>query len=211
MKIIPTKSELLRLKKRLKFLTMGRELLRIKAESLLIQIKEFYRKTKQLRDETRNEVIDAFKSLKTAELISGEHALKALASVNKDLIEYVIDISFRSSFGYTVPKIKFRIEREKKFPHYGFMNTNFPHDNYYRKIQGSIENLLKLAELENTLFIMANEYRKLRRRINALEKIIIPTTVVQVKITEETLDETGIEEFIRMKKTKMKIKAKQGE
>jgi V/A-type H+-transporting ATPase subunit D len=211
MKIMPTKSELLRLKKRLKFLTMGRELLRIKAETLFFQIKDFYQNIKQVLDNTRNEAIDAFKSLKSAEMMSGEHALKALASVNKDLIEYVIDISFRSSFGFTVPKITFHIDRERKYPHYGFIDTTYYHDHYNHQIQAAIENFLRLAELENTLFIMANEYKKLRRRINALDKIIIPTTELQVKMTEDQLDENAMEEFIRLKKIKGKIKGKIGE
>ncbi len=211
MKILPTKSELLRLKKRLKFLTAGRELLGIKAESLLIQIKDLYRNTKQIRDNTRDEAITAFKSLKMAEMMSGEHALKALASVNKDLIEYVLDVSFRSSLGFTVPKITFRIGREKKYPHYGFIETTYYHDRYNQAIQAAIEKFLKMAELENTLFIMANEYKKLRRRINALDKIIIPTTQLQVKITEDKLDENAMEDFIRLKKIKGKIKIKMSE
>ncbi len=208
---MPTKSELLRLKKRLKFLTMGRELLRIKAETLLIQIKDLYQNVKQLRNNTRDEAIDAFKSLKSAELMSGEHALKALASVNKDLIEYMIDISFRSSFGFTVPKITFKIDRERKYPHYGFIDTTYYLDQYNHTIQSAIEHFLKLAELETTLFIMANEYKKLRRRINALDKIIIPTTELQVKMTEDQLNENVMEEFIRLKKIKGKIKTKMGE
>jgi V/A-type H+-transporting ATPase subunit D len=212
MKIMPTKSELLRLKKRLQFLKMGYDLLQLKAESLLLQIKDFHHKVRQLRDTTMNDVIEAFSFLKTSEIVSGEHSLKALADVNKNLIEYVIDISFRSSLGFTVPKITFQIDREKKYPHYGFMDTNFALDTYYKKIQAAIENFIKLAELENTLFIMANEYRKLRRRINALDKIIIPTTALQINMTGEMLDENDIEEFIRQKKIKKKIKInKEGE
>ncbi|NMC08098.1 MAG: V-type ATP synthase subunit D [Candidatus Lokiarchaeota archaeon] len=211
MQIMPTKSELLRLKKRLQFLKMGQGLLQLKAESLLLQIKDFHQKTKQLRDATMDDVIEAFKHLKTTEIRSGEHALKALADVNKDLIEYVINISFRSALGFTVPKITFKIEREKRYPHYGFIDTNFALDEYYKKIQQSIESLLKLAELENTLFIMANEYRKLRRRINALDKIIIPTTDLQINMTSEKLDEDELEEFIRQKKIKTKIKINKSE
>jgi V/A-type H+-transporting ATPase subunit D len=78
-------------------------------------------------------------------------------------------------------------------------------DRYYSQIQKSIDDIIKLAELENTLFIMCNEYRKIRRRINALENIIIPATVEQIRIIEDMLEEAAIEEFIRLKKIKSKI------
>ncbi|MHA1370020.1 MAG: V-type ATP synthase subunit D [Promethearchaeota archaeon] len=204
-KIIPTKTQLLRLKKRLIFLKNGYDLLELKSESLLIQIKSFYRKVREKRKNTINKVVEAFQFLKKAEIVSGEHALKLIADVNRWLIDYKIDINYRSAFGFTVPKIKHRIQKEKHFPHYGFLDTSFFLDMYYIAIQDAIEQLLKLAELESTLFIMAEEYNKIRRRINALEDIIIPQTEMQIKIIENILEENEIEEFIRLKNVKKKL------
>ena len=204
-KIVPTKTELLRLKKRLKFLKKGHDLLKLKAESVLMQIKNFYQNVKDRRKTTIEGVMKAFKNLEKAEIVSGEHALKSLADVNKNLIEYIINIGFRSSLGFTVPKITYNIEREKHFPHYGFSDTNDFLDDYYFQMRNSIEELIELAELENTLFIMANEYRKLRRRINALESVIIPQTKESIQQIEEILEETALEEFIRLKKVKNKL------
>jgi len=205
---MPTKSELLRLKRRLGFLKKGNELLQLKADSLLIQIKNFYRNIRDSRQVIIDHVILAFQNLKVAETISGEYFLKNLSNVNKNLIEYVIDIGYRSSLGFTVPKITYRIEREKHFPHYGFFGTNMFIDRYYIQMQKSIDDLLKLAELENTLFIMAMEYRKLRRRINALENNIIPQTENQIYMVDDILNENAQEEFIRLKKIKSKILSK---
>ena len=201
----PTKSELLRLQKRLKFLVKGDELLQLKAESLLLQLKDFYRNIRDQRKSIFEDVIKSFKSLKTAEIISGEYYLRKLSNVNKNLIEYTINIDFRTSQGFTVPQITSHIEREKHFPHYGFVGSNIHLDNYYILMQKSIEDLLKLAELESTLFIMALEYRKFRRRINALENIIIPQIQTQIKKIDEILSENAQEEFIRLKKIKVKI------
>jgi len=193
------------LQKRLKFLVKGDELLQLKAESLLLQLKDFYRNIRDQRKSIFEDVIKSFKSLKIAEIISGEYYLRKLSNVNKNLIEYTINIDFRTSQGFTVPQITSHIEREKHFPHYGFVGSNIHLDNYYILMQKSIEDLLKLAELESTLFIMALEYRKFRRRINALENIIIPQIQTQIKKIDEILSENAQEEFIRLKKIKVKI------
>lgn len=204
-KLIPTKSELLRLKKRLKFLDKGHDLLELKAETILNQIKKFYRTVRERRVEVMKEVIKAFDDLKKAEVVSGEHALEILADVNSDLIDYVINIDYTSSFGFNVPKLSFIIDREKHYPHYGFMDTSLFLDNYYKQIQKGIDDLIEYAELETTLFIMAEEYKKTRRRVNALEQIIIPQTKSQIKLVENMLEEMEMEEFTRMKKIKSKI------
>jgi V/A-type H+/Na+-transporting ATPase subunit D len=192
----------------LKFLTKGDELLQLKAESILMQLKDFYRNIRENRKKIFQDIIKAFQSLKITETISGEYFLKNLSNVNKNLIEYVVTIDYRTSMGFTVPQISSRIEREKHFPHYGFAGSNMFLDTYYIQMQKSIEDLLKLAELENTLFIMALEYRKFRRRINALENIIIPQTEFSIKKIDEILSSSAQEEFIRLKKIKTKIVAK---
>ncbi|HME54499.1 MAG TPA: V-type ATP synthase subunit D [Candidatus Lokiarchaeia archaeon] len=204
-KLVPTKSELIRLRRRLKFLQKGHELLQLKADSLLIQIKNFYKNIRENRKVIFDNIIKAFLNLKAAETISGEYSLQNLSDVNRNMIEYVINIGYKSSMGFTVPQITFHIEREKHYPHYGFFGTNIFLDQYYQLMQKAIEDLLKLAELESTLFIMAMEYKKLRRRINALENIIIPQTEEQIKLIDDILNENAQEEFIRLKKIKSKI------
>ena len=180
----------------------------MKAESILIQLKDFYRNIRETRKNIFDGVIKAFQSLKITETISGEYFLKNLSNVNKNLIEYVVNIDFVTSMGFTVPRITSHIEREKHFPHYGFAGGNMFLDTYYIQIQKSIDDLITLAELENTLFIMALEYRKFRRRINALENIIIPQTVSQIKEIDDILSGNAQEEFIRLKKIKTKILSK---
>lgn len=192
----------------MKFLAKGDELLQLKAESLLLQLKGFYRNIREQRKNIFEAIFKAFKDLKIAEIVSGEDYLKNLSNVNRNLIEYIVSIDFRTSQGFTVPQITSHIEREKHFPHYGFIVSNMHLDYYYIQMQKSIEDLLKLAELESTLFIMALEYRKFRRRINALENIIIPQTVSQIKKIDEILSENAQEEFIRLKKIKVKIMQK---
>ncbi|MHA1792192.1 MAG: V-type ATP synthase subunit D [Promethearchaeota archaeon] len=207
-KVIPTKSQLLKLKRRLQFLEKGHDLLELKAETILIQIKKVYKNFMDRRKKTITEIQKAFEDLKRAELVSGEHALRTLADVNRNTMEYVVNIGYRTSYGFTVPKITYHIEQEKHFPHYGFGDTNFYLDRYYKKMQILIEELIKLAEIENTLFKLADEYRKVRRRTKALEDIIIPQTKSQITLIENTLDESMMEEFIRLKKTKAKIMSK---
>ncbi|MHA1682932.1 MAG: V-type ATP synthase subunit D [Promethearchaeota archaeon] len=208
MKLIPTKTQLLKLKKRTKFLEKGHDMLELKAESLLNQIKKFYILVRDRRKALMDEIVPMFQDLKRAEIISGEHALKALSLVNRELMEYNITINFKSSFGFTVPKLDYHIEKEKKFPHYGFSGTNSYLDRYYINMNRAIEELIKLAELENTIFILSDEYRKIHRRINALEDIIIPQTHSQIKQIDDILEENIIEEFIRLKKIKSKIEKK---
>ncbi len=198
------------MERRLSFLQNGHDLLEIKAESLLIQIKSFYKNVKDKRRDTIINTVKAFQDLEKAEVISKERALMSLIDVNKRLVEYSIKIDYRSSLGFTLPKITFQIKREKKYPHYGFIDTSRFLDFYYLRMQDTIENLVKLAELENTLFILANEYRKLRRRINALENIIIPQTIRHIREIENILEESEQEEFIRVKKIKEKIEKKAG-
>lgn len=205
MKIIPTKSQLIKLQKRVKFLEKGHDMLELKAEALLTQIKKVYKNLISIRAGVMEDIVSLFQDLKQAEIISGEHALRTLSMVNRDLIEYMIEIDFQTSFGFTVPRISYKIAREKRFPHYGFSDTSYFLDKYYIGMEDAIEALIKLAELENTLFILADEYRKIKRRINALEQIIIPNTHQQIKQIDAILEENRLEEFIRLKKVKSKI------
>ena len=206
-----TRMELLRAKKKLRFLKRGKDLLELEAESLLARLKAYYAEVRVHQHSTFSDATLAFRALRKNEVLFGEHALRSLADVSKDMTHHAITIEQRSVGGLTVPKIIQHKDEKRRLPFYGFSGSSVFLDVYSTSIKRAIDKLVTLAEMESTIIIMASEYKKLRQRINALEQRIIPQVERLAATIENTLEMTSMEEFTRLKMFKKFAHGSSGE
>ena len=213
----PTRMELTRLKKRIRTARRGHKLLKDKRDELMKQFIEFIRKNKELRDETEKILEEARVDFMNANAIMrSEVTGEALMYPKKSAR---VDVSYVNHMSVDVPVFKIidlNAEHESVFP-YGFVSTSGELDGAIQKYSAVSDKLLMLAQIEKTVQLMADEIEKTRRRVNALEYVLIPRLEVTIKYISMKLEENErgnisrlmkvkdmmIEEAIRKKKEKL--------
>ncbi len=191
--VFPTKGNLLRLNKSIKLAKLGYDLMDRKRNILIREMMSLMSNVKDLRQEITETYKKAYIALQEANITLGvvNDIAKAIP------IDDGLDITYRSVMGVEIPKIIYN-ESEVKLK-YGISSTNTKFDFAYRQFQ-KVRNLtIALAEIDNSLYKLANAIRKSRKRANALKNIVIPDYQEKIKFISETLEEREREEFARRK------------
>lgn len=205
----PTRMELRRLKTRLKTAVRGHKLLKDKSDEMIRQFMVYVRQNKKLREEVETELADALKAFMLARSVSSNAIIEEAVMMPSTEVE--IDISSDNVISVDVPSIKI-VEHSgmDKYP-YSFASVTSELDNSISTLSTLLVKLVKLAEVEKTCNMLANEIEKNRRRVNALEYVMIPQTQETIKYINMKLDENERASIIRLMKVKSMIEAKQNE
>lgn len=199
--INPTRMELLKLKDREKLAVKGHSLLKEKRNALIMEFFNILERVKGSRDNVEEKLKEAFDDLTAAQVVMGDLAVQKAAMAVKESIE--VDIESRSVMGVVVPLIDSKAsERTMIQRGYGFVDTSVKIDEAARKFEESIKLIIELAEIEKTIILLAGEIESTKRRVNALEHIIIPRLNNTVKYIEMRLEEMERENFVRLKMIK---------
>ena len=197
----PTRMELLKLKDREKLAVKGHGLLKEKRNALIMEFFNILERVKGSRDEVEKKMAEAFEDLTTAQIVMGDLAVKKAAVSVKESVK--VDIDSRSVMGVVVPILEAETaERNMVQRGYGFVDTSAKLDEAARKFEEAITLILELAEIEKTIVLLAAEIEATKRRVNALEHIIIPRVENTVKYIEMRLEEMERENFVRLKMIK---------
>ena len=203
--INPTRMELLRLKKRIVLARRGHKLLKDKQDELVRNFLEIIEDTKKLRTEADNEIQSVFQSYTIAEGVLGGAAIENLFSVPGANTE--VKSKTKTIMSLKAPEFEVEITGN---PHdYGDSTSSVLVDGSVRKYGSLLNTLLKLAELEKTSILLAEEIEKTRRRVNALEYILIPNIEDTIKYITMKLAEMERSNLTRIMKVKEMIQAKQ--
>lgn len=205
-KVIPTKTNLMKLKRDLSFAREGYDLLDQKRQILVVELMDIVDKATDLQEKVTQEVSQAFASLQTAVINMGRSKITELASAVN--INYKIAIKMRRIMGVNIPKIDLDID--DKSPYFSLLETSYSIDEAISDFKSLLNNLSKLAELRISLMRIADEVRRTMRRVNALEKIAIPDYEESVKYIENTLEENERETFAILKIVKTRLEKKRG-
>lgn len=201
MKVNPTRMELTRLKNRLKVAARGHKLLKDKRDEMVRRFMQLIRENKSLREQVEKELGVALTSFTMASLSMSEEEMNAalLAPARKGEIE----VSLENIMSVNVPKIEFE-EHEvvNSFYPYGMLGTVGELDVAVDKLAFVLPSLVKLAQLEKTCNMLADEIEKTRRRVNALEYVMIPQMEETIKYITMKLDENERGNLTRLMKTK---------
>jgi len=187
LKVKPTRMELLRLKRRIKLAEKGHKILKEKQDALIMEFFTIYDEALALRREVNQKIAEAFEQLRLAE----------------------IDVGVVRLMGVPVPLIEAEGFRRDPYERgYAFVSSSPKVDVTAEKFEEVLELVTRLAEIEETLKRLAKEIEKTKRRVNALEYIIIPRMAETVKYISQHLDEMERENFFRLKRVKALLEAK---
>ncbi|HUT65318.1 MAG TPA: V-type ATP synthase subunit D [Spirochaetota bacterium] len=199
-----TRMELMRLKKRLTLAQRGHKLLKDKQDELVRNFLEIIEDTKRLRVEVDNEIQSVFQSYSLAEGVVGGAGIESLFSMPG--AQTGLKSQLKTIMNVKVPK--FTVEITGDPYDYGDRESSVLVDRCVGKFGTLLENLLKLAELEKSSILLAEEIEKTRRRVNALEYILIPNIQDTIKYITMKLSEMERSNLTRIMKVKDMIQAK---
>jgi V/A-type H+-transporting ATPase subunit D len=203
--INPTRMELLRLKKRLVLAQRGHKLLKDKQDELVRNFLEIIEDTKKLRTTADSEIQSVFQSYSIAEGIVGGAAIENLFLMPGAKTE--VKTKTKTIMNLKIPEFQFEIAGNPY--NYGEARSSVTVDICVKKFGNLLNTLLKLAELEKTSILLAEEIEKTRRRVNALEYILIPNITDTIKYITMKLAEIERSNLTRVMKVKEMIEAKQ--
>lgn len=201
MRVNPTRMELTRLKKRLATAVRGHKLLKDKRDEMVRRFMDLIKENKRLREYVEGELSGALKSFLGASLTMSPQDMEAALAFPARKVK--LDVSQNNIMSVVVPKIDFSIEEgEQSFYPYGMLNTSGELDVAVDKLTEALPSLIRLAELEKTCNMLADEIEKTRRRVNALEYVMIPQLQETIKYITMKLDENERGTLIRLMKMK---------
>jgi len=193
--------ELLRLKKRLKVAVRGHKLLKDKFDELMKNFMQLVNESRRLRQEVESALADSMQGFMMARAVMSREALEGAIAFPK--VKAEITASVKNVMSIQVPAFQM-VEPEYKggiYP-YGFAQTSGELDQAIRKLSDSLKSLIELAEVEKTVELLAAEIERTRRRVNALEYVMIPQLQEKIKFIVMKLDENERGNLTRLMKIK---------
>ena len=198
----PTRQELTRLKQRLRTSVRGHKLLKDKRDELMKQFMDVVRENRALRKKVEEGLMRAHGSFTVASALMSSEMLEQSLMYPKQSVE--LDMTFQNIMSVNVPVYHFRTRSDDAgdiYP-YGFAQTSGELDGAVEALSGVFQDMLKLAEIEKTAQMLAEEIEKTRRRVNALEYVVIPNTQETIKYINMKLDENDRSTTTRLMKVK---------
>ena len=196
----PTRMELKRLKARLKTATRGHKLLKDKSDEMIRQFMVYARKNKQLRMETEAALSDALKGFMLARAVSDDQVIEEAVAMPASFVE--AEVSTKSVMSVEVPSIKIKERKTQDMFPYSFSSVTAELDDSIVTLNGVVAKMVELAEVEKTCNMLADEIEKNRRRVNALEYVMIPELEETIKYISMKLEEQERSNVVRLMKVK---------
>ncbi len=199
LQVNPTRMELLRLKKRLRVAVRGHKLLKDKLDELMKNFLELVEENRRLRTEVEESLTRAFRGFAMARAVLSWSYLETALGAHKErrgvTAKPVIKMNIE------IPHFILDEEEPNTYP-YGLAETTGDLDEAVRRLQSVFRPLIKLAEVEKAVELMAGEIERTRRRVNALEYVLIPQLEEQVRYITMKLEENERGNLVRLMKVK---------
>ncbi len=200
--ITPTRMVLNQLKGRLKTARRGHKLLKDKRDELMRQFMDVVKQNKALRLRVEEGLTQAFASLQVASSIMSPEMLEQALLYPRQSVELGMD--FKNIMSVNVPLYSFKTKNNDPaeiYP-YGFAQTSGELDDALDQLSRVFEDMLELAQVEKTMQLLAEEIEKTRRRVNALEYVMIPELEGNIKYISMKLEENENATKVRLLKVK---------
>ena len=198
----PTRMELTRLKKKLVTATKGHRLLKDKRDELMRQFLDLVREDMDLRIKVEKGIRNANAEFVLAKAGMSEQTLRTAMLVPRQ--EVFLEETARNVISVNLPvfSARTRTADQNDIFSYGFAYTSSDLDGAVQSLSDILPDMLRLAEVEKSCQLMASEIEKTRRRVNALEHVIIPETREGIRYITMKLDETERSTQVRLMKVK---------
>ncbi|MEA4883535.1 MAG: V-type ATP synthase subunit D [Clostridia bacterium] len=202
-RVSPNRMQLLRLKKRLVVAARGHKLLKDKLDELMKHFLELVRRDRKLREAVDQKLGDAFRGFLIARGAMSSSAVNAALMYPKEMV--TLRASQRHVLNVEVPCFEWSFagqeDRTNIYP-YGFAYTSPELDAAIRLLSEAMPSLVELAEVEKSVELLADEIEKTRRRVNALEYVLIPQLEQSITYITMKLDEAERGNLTRLMKIK---------
>jgi V/A-type H+/Na+-transporting ATPase subunit D len=203
----PTRMELMKKKAQIRLAEQGRDLLREKMDALIREFFKILSTVSDSRDELELVSHSADLALLMAQATDDSIALKSAGFATRRSI--TVDITGKNIMGVPVPVIeKKRVSKTMLERGYGVIATSARIDETAERFEAELDLLIKLAETETAMRRLGAEIQMNRRRVNALEQILIPELKSQAKYIKNAIEEREREDLFRLKKVKSILEKK---
>ena len=198
----PTRMELTRQKRKLATALKGHKLLKDKRDELMRQFLELVRENMELRKKVEAGILAANKNFALARAATSDQVLNTALLAAKQ--EVRLETGVKNVMSVEIPVFQFHTKTADPgdIYSYGFAYTSSELDGAVRSLWELLPDMLKLAETEKSCQIMAEEIEKTRRRVNALEHVLIPDAQEKIRYISMKLDENERSTQIRLMKVK---------
>ncbi len=200
----PTRMELKKLKARLSTAVRGHKLLKDKSDEMIRRFSEIIRENKRLREEVEEEIAATLKRFSLARSLTPSYVAETAFSMPAVAVQ--VDCSTESIMGVDVPKATVAVGQNEEgagVP-YAFSEITGEADEAVRAAYGLLPKMIRLAETEKTVRMLADEIERNKRRVNALEYVMIPQLNETIKYIKDKLDENERASIVRLMKVKSK-------
>lgn len=195
--------ELKRLKVRLKTAVRGHKLLKDKSDEMIRRFMEFAKQNKTLREQVEQELSTALRTFIVAKAVSDDAVIQEAVAMPSKTVKLTMDS--QNIMSVVVPVMELiESESKDKYP-YSFGSVTAELDSSIAVLSGLMRKMVKLAEIEKTCNMLAIEIEKNRRRVNALEYVMIPQLEETIKFITMKLDENERSNIVRLVKVKAMI------
>jgi V/A-type H+-transporting ATPase subunit D len=198
----PTRMELKKLRARLTTAVRGHKLLKDKSDEMVRRFTILLKENKALREEVEGELSDVLKKFAVARSITPEYSAETAFSMPSAKI--FAECSTKSIMGVDVPYMELIEKKGSKALPYTYSEITSEADYSVEKAGKLLPKMLKLAETEKAVRMLANEIERNKRRVNALEYVMIPQLEETIKYIRNKLDENERAATVRLMKVKSK-------
>ena len=197
----PTRMELIKKNSQIKLAEQGRDLLREKMDALIQEFFNIMVSVSKSREELDIATVAAQCSLCVAEAVDDLVALKSVSFATKRAL--TIDIRGKNIMGVPVPLVERKTVSKSVLERgYSMIGTSGRIDEAAERYETELDLIIELAETETSLRRLGDEIQNNRRRVNALEQVLIPELKRQAKYIKVAIEEREREDLFRLKKVK---------
>ena len=199
----PTRMEMTRLKGRLKTAVRGHKLLKDKSDETIRKFMIYIKENKRLREEIEKELGEALRYFMLSSAVTISQVMEEAVAMPS--VSLKLETGEMNIMGVDVPTIKILENDVKELYPYSFASVSAELDGSISNLSKLMEKLVRLAEVEKICNMLADEIEKNRRRVNALEYVLIPQFEETIKYISMKLDENDRSNTVRLMKVKTMI------
>ena len=205
----PTRMELKKLKSRLSTARRGHKLLKDKTDEMVRRFSVLIKENKNLREQVEGELSGVLEQFSVARSLMSLAEIESAFSM--PAVSAELECGKGNIMGVVVPEFSFTENRSaNRFP-YAFTAVTSEADYSVELVGKVLVNLIKLAEIEKSVTMLADEIEKGKRRVNALEYVMIPDLEETIKYITMKLEENERSSRTRLMKVKSMIAAREGQ
>lgn len=198
----PTRMELKKLKTRLSTAVRGHKLLKDKSDEMVRRFSAIIKENKRLRDEVEKELSLTLKQFSVARSVTPSYSAEAAFAMPSTALK--VECSTESVMGVDVPKVKLEGGKRADGLPYAYSEITSEADFSVVKATALLPKMVQLAAIEKSVRMLAEEIERNKRRVNALEYVMIPQLEETIKYIKSKLDENERAAIVRLMKVKSK-------